>query len=134
LAATERAIEVYGLDSITLVEGSDATMVAALEDAYRKEEWIVVTGWTPHVMEARFDLKYLQDPEGIFGGEEYVGSVVRKDLQEDMPEVYEFFTKFNWEVSDFAPLMLWNDEQGADPYENAKRWVAENRELVESWM
>lgn len=133
MSAAEEALEVYELESIELVEGSDATMVAALQDAYRNEENIVVTGWTPHIMEARFDMKYLEDPEKVFGDEEYVASVVRDDLEEDMPEVYAFFENFNWSVSDFAPLMLWNDEPDSDPYENAKRWVEENRDMVENW-
>ncbi len=109
-------------------------MVAALEDAIKNEEWIAVTGWTPHIMEARFDLKYLEDPKKVFGEEEYVASIVRKGLEKEKPDVYEFFTKFNWTVADFAPLMLWNDEPGSDPYENAKKWVEENRDLVDSWI
>ncbi len=134
MSATEEALEVYELESIELLEGSGATMAAALEDAVRNEEWIAVTGWTPHIIEARFDLKYLEDPEGVYGEEEYVASVVREDLEEDMPEVYAFFENFHWEVSDFAELMLWNDEPGSDPYENAQRWVEENRDLVNSWI
>ncbi|MFW6363049.1 MAG: glycine betaine ABC transporter substrate-binding protein, partial [Spirochaeta sp.] len=134
MSATEEALEVYELESIELLEGSGATMAAALEDAVRNEEWIAVTGWTPHIIEARFDLKYLEDPEGVYGEEEYVASVVREGLEEDMPEVYAFFENFHWEVSDFAELMLWNDEPGSDPYENAQRWVEENRDLVNSWI
>ncbi|AFG37249.1 glycine betaine ABC transporter substrate-binding protein [Spirochaeta africana] len=134
MSATEEALEVYGLDSIDLLEGSDATMVAALEDAYRNEEWVVVTGWTPHVKEARFDLKYLEDPELVFGEEEYVASIVRSGLADEKPEVYEFFTNFSWSVEAFADLMLWNDEPGSDPYANAQRWVEENRSLVDSWI
>lgn len=133
MAATENAIDVYGLDSLELLEGSDATMVAALESAYANEEWIVVTGWTPHVKEARFDLKYLEDPELVFGEEEYVAAVVRQGLQEDMPEVYQFLDNFYWEVDEFADLMLAYD-QGGDPYEIAQDWVQENRDIVENWI
>ncbi len=135
MAATEEAIDVYGLDNMTLVEGSDATMVAALDSAYQNEEWVVVTGWTPHVKEARFELKYLEDPELVYGEEEYVAAVVRLGLQEDMPEVYQFLDNFYWSVDDFADLMVWNDEDThGDPYDNAKVWVEENRGIVENWI
>ena len=135
MAATENALDVYDLDSMELLEGSDATMVAALESAYANEEWVVVTGWTPHVKEARFDLKYLEDPELVFGEEEYVAAVVRQNLQNDMPEVYQFLDNFHWEVEQFAELMEWNanDEHGG-PYENAQVWVDENRDIVENWI
>lgn len=133
MAATENAIETYALDSIELVEGSGATMVAALESAYENEEWVAVTGWTPHYKEALFDLKYLEDPELVYGEEEYVAAVVRENLAEDMPEVYAFLDNFYWEVEDFGQLMLWNSE-GGDPYDNAARWVEENRDIVENWI
>ncbi len=133
MAATENALDVYDLDSMELLEGSDATMVAALESAYANEEWVVVTGWTPHVKEARFDLKYLEDPELVFGEEEYVAAVVRQNLQNDMPEVYQFLDNFYWEVPEFADLMLAYDE-GGDPYEIAQDWVEENRDIVENWI
>ena len=69
MLATEQAIEDYGL-GLELLESSDMAMTAALVDAYMEEEWIVVTGWTPHWKFARYDLKFLEDPRGIYGGAE----------------------------------------------------------------
>ena len=37
-------------------------MTAALKSAIANDEEIAVTGWTPHWMFARWDLKYLDDP------------------------------------------------------------------------
>ncbi len=134
MAATEDAIDVYGLN-LTLVESSDAAMQAALADAYDNEDWVVVTGWTPHPKEGRHELKYLEDPEGVYGEVEYVAAIVRQGLQDDMPEVYQFLDNFYWEVEDFAELMEWNaDEVHGDPYDNAQVWVEENRDLVETWL
>jgi len=133
MAAAESSVEDYGLE-LTLVEGSDASMTAALRDAYQNEEWIVLTGWTPHWKEAAFDLKYLEDPEGSFGGEEYVGAVAREGLAEEMPEVHAFLDNFYWSLDELGEILLWNEENDADPRANAERWVAENRELVESWI
>ena len=132
MSATEEALDVYDLDDMTLVESSDAAMQSALADAYDREEWIVVTGWTPHPKEGRHDLKYLEDPEGVFGEVEFVQGYARQGLQEEMPEAFELLSNFYWEVEDFAELMEWNAE--GDPYENAQRWVEENRDLVETWM
>ncbi|PWW17631.1 substrate binding protein of glycine betaine ABC transport system [Cytobacillus oceanisediminis] len=67
----------YGLEDWEVVEGSSAAMTAALKKAYDKEEPIIVTGWSPHWKFASFDLKYLEDPKGIYGGAEDVNTVVR---------------------------------------------------------
>ena len=61
MSKTEQVINAYQLD-FNLIEGSGATMVAALNDAITNKQWIVVTGWTPHWKFARWNLKYLADP------------------------------------------------------------------------
>ncbi|NKN33007.1 glycine betaine ABC transporter substrate-binding protein [Marichromatium bheemlicum] len=133
MSKTELAIETYGLDDIELVEGTGPIMSAMLGDAIDNGDWIVVTGWTPHWLEAKYDLKYLEDPEGIYGGEEKIHTVVRKGLKEEMPEVYALLDNFHWTPEQMAEVMVWNQEKRADPYENARRWVEENADIVESW-
>lgn len=39
-------------------------------------------------MFASFDLKYLDDPNGTFGGAEEINTIVRKGLKEDAPGAY----------------------------------------------
>jgi glycine betaine/proline transport system substrate-binding protein len=134
MSKTEKAIKDYGLDGFVLVEGSDATMCAALANAIEKEEWMAVTGWTPHWKWARWDLKYLDDPKNIYGGEEFINTIVRKGLKEDMPKVYSFLDKFHWTPDDMATLMVWNQEDGADPYKNALKWMKENPDKVKAWL
>ncbi|WP_185984765.1 glycine betaine ABC transporter substrate-binding protein [Aureimonas mangrovi] len=131
MAASERAIEDYDLD-VTLVEGTDATMTAALQDAISREEPIVVTAWTPHWMFSRFDLKYLEDPQVSLGEEETVHNVVRAGLQEDMPDVYRIISNFRLTLPDEEAIMLENEE-GADPAETARAWVDANPDTVAEW-
>ena len=51
-----------------------------------------------------------------------------------MPEVYTILDRFSWNIDDVDQLMVWNEEEDADPYENAKRWVRENPEKVKAWL
>lgn len=134
MRASEEAMETYDLSDLDLVEGSDATMVAALADAIEREQPIVVTAWTPHWMFAQWDLKYLEDPEGVLGGEETVNTVARQGLEEDMPEAYAILDKFHLSLEDEQTVMVWNEEEGADPAETAARWVEENADKVEAWL
>ncbi|MDD3364552.1 MAG: glycine betaine ABC transporter substrate-binding protein, partial [Syntrophomonas sp.] len=70
---TETAIKDYNLD-YELMEGSDATMVAALKSAIDKKESVVVTGWSPHWMYAKWNLKNLEDPKKVLGEEETINT------------------------------------------------------------
>ena len=132
MAASENAIEVYGLD-YTVLPSSSAAMAAQLSDAYAEEEWIVVTGWTPHWKFVRFDLKYLDDPEGVYGGEEYIASLARMGFEEDDPEGYAILERFSWEPQDMESVML-AIEDGATPEDAAKAWVDANQDSVSYWI
>jgi glycine betaine/proline transport system substrate-binding protein len=133
MSKTEQAIEEYGLDNLELMEASGSIMTAVLADKIKNEEWVVVTGWTPHWKFARWDLKYLEDPKGVYGGTEHIGTIVRKGLKEDMPEVYNVLDNFRWNLSDIGQVMGWNAE-GSDPYDSAKRWINENPDKVDEWL
>lgn len=133
MKASDKAIQTYGLP-VRLVDGTDATMTAALKDAMDKKHDIVVTTWTPHWMFGRWELKYLEDPKGVFGGEETVNTVARKGLKADMPEVYGILSKFKLSLDDEQKVMLWNEEKGAKPAETAAKWVKENEAKVNAWL
>ncbi|MDN7133098.1 glycine betaine ABC transporter substrate-binding protein [Halomonas sp. MC140] len=133
MALSEKVVETYDLE-LDLRSGSGATMTAALSSAINNEENIVVTGWTPHWMFARFDLKYLDDPENVYGGAEQIHTVVRQGLEDDMPEAYAILDAFEWTPEQMGEVMLLNQEDGSDPYENAKQWVEDNQDVVEQWL
>lgn len=131
---SEEVIDKYGLKDFTLVEGSGATMTAALSNAIKSNEWIVVTAWSPHWMFGRWDLKYLEDPKGVLGEEETINAVVRKGLDKDMPEVYNFFDKFAWkDPAQLQMVMAWNQESGVTPEQSAERFLKEHPEMFEQW-
>ncbi len=134
MSKTEKVLAEYGLDKLELMEGSGATMTAALADAVKNKEWIVITGWTPHWMFARWDLKYLEDSKLIYGEAEFVNTIVRKGLKEDMPEAYNLLDKFEWSPADMQTVMVWNQEDGAKPAETARRWIKENEAKVNAWL
>ncbi len=134
MGLTEDVIEEYGLDDIQLQSGSGATMTAALQAAINNQEDIVVTGWTPHWMFARWDLKYLEDPKNVYGGAEEIHTIVRQGLKDEMPEVHALLDNFSWTPEQMGEVMLMNQEEGSDPYENAKQWVEENPDIVSEWM
>ncbi|WP_136067725.1 glycine betaine ABC transporter substrate-binding protein [Modicisalibacter radicis] len=134
MGLTEDVIDEYGLGGdIKLRSGSGATMTAALQSAIQNEDDIVVTAWTPHWMFSRWDIKYLDDPKNVYGDAEQIHTIVRQGLEEDMPEVYEVLDNFAWTPEQMGEVMLMNQEEGADPYANAQKWVEEHPEVVDEW-
>ncbi|MBL1269425.1 MAG: glycine betaine ABC transporter substrate-binding protein [Halomonas sp.] len=133
MALSEEVVDTYDLE-LDLRSGSGATMTAALASAINNEEDVVVTGWTPHWMFARFDLKYLEDPENVYGGAEQIHTAVRQGLEDDMPEAYAILDAFEWTPEQMGEVMLMNQEDGSDPYENAKQWVEDNQDVVAEWL
>lgn len=132
MSATEEAIEEYGLD-YSLVSSSSAGMASALKKAVNGGDWIVVTGWTPHWMFARWDLKYLEDPKGVYGGEEYVATLARKGLAQDDPRAYGILKRFSWTPDDMQSVMLAIDG-GMSETEAAKTWIDAHPDQVDAWL
>lgn len=129
---SQKAIEEYKLDGFTLIESGDAVMVAKLADAVRKEEPIIVTGWSPHWKFATWKLHFLDDPKNLFGKEEAIHTVVRKGLKEDFPEAYTFLDKFYFkDTQQLQQLMA--DSKDANPMDVAKKFIKDNPEQVDSW-
>jgi len=131
MSSTEEAIDVYDLE-LDVLEGSDAAMTAELSTAIEQEEWIVVTGWTPHWKFAEWDLKFLDDPESVFGEEETIEIMGRPGLADDMPEVREFLENFYWGDEEIGEVMEMNAEVD-DFLGNAQTWIEQNEDLVDEW-
>ena len=131
---TEEAFEVYeNLAGWTQKTSSTGAMTVELGQAIAKEEEIVFTGWTPHWMFERYDLKMLEDPENVMGAGETIVSLARIGLEEDMPEVYKVLDNFNWELEDMQSVMLEMSE-GVAPEVAARNWIDANPDKVESWI
>lgn len=131
--AAEETIQTYpNLKDWTLDASSSGSMVVALDQAIKKEEPIVITGWTPHWMFSKYDLTYLEDPKGTMGEEETINTMTRKDLQQDSPEAFAILEKFHWTPEDLEVVML-DIDSGASPEQAAKKWVQDNPDKVAKW-
>ncbi|MBD7966532.1 glycine betaine ABC transporter substrate-binding protein [Paenibacillus gallinarum] len=132
MTSTKQALEDYDLTDWTLVEGSSSAMTAMLEKALKNEEPIIITGWTPHWMFNKYDLKFLEDPLKSYGEAEEIRTIVRKGLKEDHPTAYEFLDRFNWTAEEMAEMMI-AIQDGSDPQQAAKEWAEAHKDKVAEW-
>jgi len=132
MEATREAIDRYGLD-MRLLASSGAAMTASLRDAVQAEQPIVVTGWKPHWMFARWQLKFLEDPKTVYGEEENIHTISRLGASREFPEVVSFFKNFYLNDRQISTLM--DAMNRASTEEAAARsWMTAHENLVESWL
>ncbi|MDW7732726.1 MAG: glycine betaine ABC transporter substrate-binding protein [Methanolobus sp.] len=132
MSTTETAIENYSLD-YELVASSSAGMTASLKRSIEDEEWTVVTLWSPHWAFSSFDLKYLEDPQGVYGQADHVETLARVGLEEEDPELYGIISRFNWTHDDIQSVMS-DLADGMPEEEAAQKWVDNNPEKVNYWI
>ncbi|MDO9540122.1 MAG: glycine betaine ABC transporter substrate-binding protein [Methanocalculus sp.] len=132
MSATENAIDEYALN-YELVASSSGGMAAELRSKINSEEWVVVTGWAPHWKFGRYDLKFLDDPKGVYGDAEDIVTISRVGLKEDKPEAYAILERFQWTADDIAVVMT-SIEGGMPEEEAARAWITANPTTVSYWI
>lgn len=132
MASAEESVNHYdNLEGWDLLESSTAGMMTELGERYQNEEPIILTGWTPHFKFAQYDLKFLEDPDMIFGEEENINTITRIGLEEDMPNAFKLLDQFYWEPEDMQQVML--DAQDSSFEEVARLWVEDHGDEVAAW-
>ncbi len=128
---SEEAVDEYDLE-LDLVTSSDPAMIAEMSQAYNNEEPVVVTLWSPHWVFSEYDLKYLDDPQNVYGDPDDIYYMTRTGFSDDHPEIIEWMN--NWEMDDDSLGSLMAEINDNGEQEGATNWIEENRELVDEWL
>ncbi|MEI5995187.1 ABC transporter permease/substrate binding protein [Candidatus Enterococcus mansonii] len=133
VAAAEKTQKAYSnLADWSVETSSSGAMTVALGQAIKNKEDIVITGWSPHWMFAKYDLKYLEDPKGTMGSEEAIHTMARKGLEQDNPEAYAILKNFHWTKEDMESVML-EINNGTEPTKAARNWIDKHPNEVAEW-
>ncbi|MBM7556068.1 ABC transporter substrate-binding protein [Halanaerobacter jeridensis] len=124
----------YNLKEWELTTGSTAAMLAAVGKATANKDWIAFNGWKPHWMNVKYDIKYLKDPEGIWGSNDVVYSVARPELKEEGPHFYKFLENFAVTSDIQSAWILEYQKKERDPKKVAEEWINNNPDLVKEWV
>ncbi|WP_375180210.1 ABC transporter permease/substrate binding protein [Enterococcus rotai] len=133
VAAAEKTQKAYNnLSDWSVETSSSGAMTVALGQAIKNKEEIVITGWSPHWMFAKYDLKYLEDPKGTMGKEETIHTMARKGLEKENPEAYNILKNFHWTKEDMESVML-EINNGTEPTQAARNWIDSHSKEVAEW-
>ncbi|MAR05590.1 MAG: glycine/betaine ABC transporter substrate-binding protein [Cyanobium sp. NAT70] len=130
--ASLEALKLYGLKPMELVASSSAAMAAVLSQAIKSQHWMIATSWTPHWMFARYKLRFLKDPKRAFGGTEWIHALARIGLDQTVPQVTQFLSRFQLPNEDLDQLLLQAQESTAA--EAVDIYLKQNPERVRYWV
>jgi glycine betaine/proline transport system substrate-binding protein len=131
----QEVIPAYGLQQ-KLVAAPTAGMLAEVDRLYSFKEKFVFLAWSPHWMNQRFDIRYLEDPKDAMGPTNdpaECSTIVGRGLREANPEAYALMDALELteeQINDLESVINKED----DPLVGARRWVSENREVVRPWI
>ncbi len=132
MQTTEEVIELYDLD-VSLMASSGPAMMAALQEAINDEEPIVVTGWTPHSMFGRWDLRFLEQDKDKVWGTGNIHIMGRRDIMTDKPELAQFLSNYFFTEAQLGELIVTVTEADSEE-EGARQWMNDNMDIVEKWI
>ncbi len=124
----EGLIESYELD-MEQVNSSEGGMIAQAMRKMESEDPVVFYGWRPHTMFNKFDIKILDDPQGIFESAS-VKVITNNELQETAPDAYEFLSNWSIALDDVEEMIVKIEEEDVPAREAAQEWVDNNQDKV----
>lgn len=133
---TDKGIEDNDLDKWDLKEADDETMLSDLQESYQKQEPIIITAWKPHWIFNELDLKMLDDPDKIYGGDdEHINLVFNKKFKDEHPAAYTIATRMaeDWtkEYEEDAMERIFVDGDKGDKV--AEDFVDDHSQKVDKW-
>jgi glycine betaine/proline transport system substrate-binding protein len=127
----------FGLDGFEVVESSEQGMLAEVAKATEDGRPIVFLGWEPHPMNANFKMTYLSGGDDFFGpnfGGATVATNTRAGYAAECPNTGKLLSNLVFTLPMENEIMgaILND--GADPRDAAKAWLAANPTVWEPWL
>ena len=124
----------FDLGQWKLVESSEQAMLAQVDRAVKKNQFITFLGWTPHPMNVKLKMHYLTGGEKWFGSKGDVYTLTRKGYPQACPNAAKLLSnlKFSLEMENSIMAEVVDKKTTFD--QAAKAWVKTHPELLEGWL
>ncbi|SHI38972.1 choline ABC transporter substrate-binding protein [Wenxinia saemankumensis] len=129
--------DAFGLAEFEVIESSEQGMLAQVDRATGRDEPVVFLGWEPHPMNANYELTYLEGGDEWFGpnlGGAEVYTNTRAGFAEDCPNVQALLENLTFSLEMENEIMGAILDDGQDPTEAAKAWLAANPDAWSGWL
>jgi glycine betaine/proline transport system substrate-binding protein len=129
--------DTFGLGDFKLIESSEQGMLAEVERAVRARRPIVFLGWAPHPMNLRFDLRYLDGGDAVFGpnfGGATIYTDIRAGYAQQCPNVVHLLRNLRFTVALESELMSAILDQHRNPNQAATDWLNAHPDARAQWL
>jgi glycine betaine/proline transport system substrate-binding protein len=127
----------FGLGKFKVVESSEQGMLAQVERAVRDKQPIVFLAWEPHPMNVRFDIRYLNGGDAVFGpnfGGATIYTLSRKGYAAECPNVARFLNNLHFTLRQESEMMGLILDEHKQPGVAARQWLQAHPAIVQSWL
>jgi glycine betaine/proline transport system substrate-binding protein len=127
----------FGLSDFKLVESSEQGELAQVERAYRSKQPIVFLAWEPHPMNMRFDLKYLNGGDDVFGpnyGGATIYTVTRRGYSAECPNIGHLLANLKFSLRGESEMMAAILDRHEQPDIAAAEWLKTNPTASKAWL
>lgn len=129
--------DAFGLGDWDVVESSEQGMLAQVERAERRKEWIVFLAWAPHPMNTAHDIEYLSGGDEFYGpnfGGATVHTQVRAGYLEECPNVGRLLKQMTFDIPMESEGMGYILNDGEDPNAAGARLLRAHPEVLATWL
>jgi glycine betaine/proline transport system substrate-binding protein len=127
----------FGLGGFRMIESSEQGMLAEVERAIHAHQPVVFMAWDPHPMNMRFDLRYLEGGDSVFGpnyGEATVYTNTRAGYSRECPNMGRLLRNLTFTTQQESRVMddMLNRHQPAEVA--AGSFLKANPDIVAAWL
>jgi glycine betaine/proline transport system substrate-binding protein len=127
----------FGLQKFQIVESSEQGMLAQVERAAKRKEPIVFLGWEPHPMNTKFELKYLEGGDEVFGpnlGGATIYTNTRAGYVSECPNAGTFVRNLKFSLPIENTVMGYILFDSMEAPKAAEKWLKANAKAWEPWL
>lgn len=124
----EVAMPGYGLDGYELVTSSTAAMLTELDNAIASQQDIAVTLWRPFWANDAYDVKDLEDPQGLMGDPEALHFLGTAGFAEEYPDAAELIAGIQLDDAQYGSLedLVVNEYGEGEEADAVDAWLEQN--------
>ncbi|KEY86420.1 choline ABC transporter substrate-binding protein [Pseudomonas capeferrum] len=124
----------FNLGQWKLVESSEQAMLAQVDRAVKKQQFITFLGWTPHPMNVKLKMHYLTGGEQWFGSKSEVYTLTRKGYAQACPNTAKLLGNLRFTLDMENSIMAEAVDKKVSFDEASKAWVKAHPEVLEAWL
>lgn len=124
----------FNLGQWKLVESSEQAMLAQVDRAVKKQQFITFLGWTPHPMNVKLKMHYLTGGEKWFGSKGEVYTLTRKGYPQACPNAAKLLGNLKFTLDMENAIMAEVVDKKISFDDAARAWVKTYPEVLEGWL